>query len=258
MPAAGRTQEKTMTTSIDRNVHIYDEFAGPNVDEARWNFFQFPLPDGSAYVCSEADAITEVRDGALRVTVEKFANSHVVQPMDNVKHFLLSTSEFPLDAGGVTEISGEIAARSINARPRDYRDGFVSLVSIDMATGYVFDLCATSDSVFAIYEQLPFPGVEHPFTYVAEEPLSGLEVSPDRVYRCRIAFDGPARSVRYYVNDVKVFEAVVPSLPQSVRIGLGMFSLHPTTATQSRSLHGQGLSGLWRNIGATATGRTGE
>jgi hypothetical protein len=243
-----------MTTSIERNVQLYDDFTGPAVDETRWQFFQFPLPDGSAYVCNEPDAATEIHDGELRVTVETFTKSHAVQPMDNVKQLLLSTAEFALDPGGVTEFSGEIGARSINATPRDYRDGFVSLVTIDMTTGYVFDLCATSDRVFAIYEQLPFPGVERPFTYCAEEPLSELEVGPDRVYRCRIVFDGPTRTVRYLVDGVQIFENVVTELPRSVRIGLGMFSLHPTSDNESRSLHGQGLAGLWRNVGATVTG----
>lgn len=247
-----------MTTITERPVQLYDDFTGPSVDEARWQFFQFPLPDGSARVCREPDAVTEVRDGELRVTVGTFTNSHVVQPMDNVKHLLLSTAEFALDAAGVTEISGEIAARAIDATPRDYRDGFVSLVTIDMATGYVFDLCATGDSVFAVYERLPFPGVERPFTYCAEAPLAGLDVGPDRVHRCRIVFDGPARGVRYLVDDVQVFEAALSALPASVRIGLGMFSLHPTGGTESRSLHGQGLAGRWRNIATTGTGDAGE
>ena len=121
-----------------------------------------------------------------------------------------------------------------------------------MSTGFVVDVCATSDSIFAIQERLPFPGVDRPYTYVVEAPLSGLNVGPDRPYRCRITIDTAARTVQWEVDAVTVFEASVAEPPHSVKLGLGMFTLHPTVGGSSRSLHGQGLSGLWRNVGTNA------
>lgn len=240
-----------MTTTVAQAVHVYDDFSGPSLDASRWDFFRFPLPDGGAYVCAEPSAVVDTRDGGLRIQVQEFENSHAVQPMDNVKHLLLSSADFPLAADGVTEISGEIAGRGINASARDYRDGFVSLVCIDMTTGYVFDLCATSDNVMAIYEQLPFPGVERPFTYVVEDPIDGVEIAEDRSYRCRIAFNAPGQKVTWSVDDVVVFESQVPYVPALVKIGLGIFTLHPTGGVQSRSLRGQGMAACWKNIGAS-------
>ncbi len=241
-----------MTTSISATGPVYDEFSGPSLDMSRWAFLPFPLPDGTFYVCQEPNAVTELSDGALHVHVERFENSHPVQPMDNSKHLMLSTADFRLPKDGVVEFTGEIAARSINATPRDYRDGFASLVVVDMASGYVFDLCATSDSVFAIHERLPFPGVDNPYTRVVEDPLAGLSASPDTTHACKITIDTGTRAVRWHVGDVTLLEVTGAALPETVKLGLGMFTLHPTAAGASRSLRGQGLSARWRNVGTTA------
>lgn len=241
-----------MTTSVTNAASVYDDFNGPSLDMSRWDFLRFPLPDGGAYVCAESNAKTELVGGALRVHVEAFENSHFVQPMDNSKHLLLSTADFRLPEAGVVKFYGELSARSINATPRDYRDGFASLVVVDMASGFVFDLCATSDSVFAIQERLPFPGVDRPYTWVVEEPLAAVSVGPNRFYSCRITIDTSARTVLWQVDGVTLFETTVEALPETVKLGLGMFTLHPTAEGASRSLRGQGLSASWRNVGTTA------
>lgn len=241
-----------MTKSLTPAVQIYDDFAGPSLDMSKWEFLQFPQVDGSSRICAEPNAVTDLSKGGLRVHVERFEAGHPVQIMDNVKQLLLSTANFRLPTAGVVEFSGQIAAKSINATARDYRDGFVSLVVVDMSSGSVFDVCATSDSVFAIHERLPVPGVDRPYVYVVEQPLAGVVVSPYKVYSCKVLIDTGTRTVRYEVDGTTIFETITPELPETVKLGLGMFTLHPVNGESSGSLRGQGLSGLWRNVGTSA------
>lgn len=245
-----------MATSTIKDKPVYDEFGGSALDTSKWEFLQFPLPDGGSYICSEASASTETSDGVLRVAIESFQNSHFVQPMDNSKHLLLSTADFHIPNTGVTQFYGELSCLNINAAPRDYRDGFASLVVVDMASGSVFDLCATSDSVFAIQERLPLPGVDKPCTWVIEDPLAAVAVGPERFYSCRITIDADARSVIWQVDGVTLFEATVEALPDRVKLGLGIFTLRPVADGASRSLRGQGLAAAWRNVGTTAIATT--
>jgi hypothetical protein len=154
----------TQTTVVSR---IYDEFTGPDLDMSRWVHLEYPAaPGGTSWRCAEPTARTEVGNGTLAVHVERFERAHDhVQIMDNPKHLLLSTESFAVPPIGCVSFSIAMAARGINAAPRDYRDGFASMNVLDMASGWVFDLCLNSDTILAIYERLPMPGVERPFTY---------------------------------------------------------------------------------------------
>lgn len=51
---------------------------------------------------------------------------------------------------------------------------------LDMGSGWVFDACATGDSLVSIYERLPMPGVENPFPHVVDAPPSGVATKQGR------------------------------------------------------------------------------
>ncbi|MQA13832.1 MAG: hypothetical protein GEV09_06540 [Pseudonocardiaceae bacterium] len=233
----------------------YDDFTGPELDTGRWFYLEYPPgPDGVSWRCEEPSARTEVGDGTLNVHVERFERGHdQVQIMDNPKHLLLSTESFPVPAGGRASFSLQLAATSRNAAPRDYRDGFASFNVLDLSSGMVFDLCATSDQVFAIYERLPVPGVEAPFTHVIDSPLAGIETAAGRPHHCEVTLDAAQRSAEWRVDGALVFEVRDVLVPDEVKLGVGLITLHPIADGTSRSVRGQGLSASFGPIQVTAT-----
>ncbi|MGE0337976.1 MAG: DUF6081 family protein [Gammaproteobacteria bacterium] len=231
------------------SLHLYDSFTGPTLDQARWRFLEYPLDDRT-WVCREEDAETRVADGALSIRVARFRNAHPWhQNVDNCKHLLLATDTVPVGTTGRTMFCAEIRAENLDGTPYDYRDGFVSFNVLDFATGMVFDVCATSDRVIAIYERLPLPHVTDPFTYIVDAPLSGVTIAPGRWYTCAVMFDPAARTTEWTVDGCRVFAAREVDVPAAVTLGVGFITLHPVRDGRSHSLRGQGLAGGWRNVG---------
>lgn len=222
---------------------IYDDFTGPELDRDRWAYLEYPPgPDGVPWTCAEPGAHTQVGGGALTVVVRRFTRAHdQVQIMDNPKHLLLSTESFAVpDDHGLT-ISAEMAATGIDATYRDYRDGFASLNVLDIASGWVFDLCATSDTIFSIHERLPVPGVTHPFTHVVEQPLAGLSIAPGRRHRYELTLDRGRGVAEWRADGQLIHHVLGADIPERVTLGLGLITLHPIVDGRSTSLRGQGL-----------------
>lgn len=231
---------------------LIDAFEGPTLDEARWGFLVYPLPDGSHWTCREPESRTEVAQGKVRIAVDRFQNAYGGhQNIDNCKHLLVAKQTLPVAPTGISGFHCDITAQSTGANPRDYRDGFVSFNVLDFTTGMVFDICATGDQLFAIYERLPFPGLGEPFTYIIEAPLEAVPVGPDEVYHSSVLFDPVARRAEWWVNGRKIFAAADAPVPSAVTLGFGFISLHPCVNGQSRSLHGQGLQGSWAHLRRT-------
>lgn len=228
---------------------IVDPFTGPAIDDTRWQFLTYPLADGASWICQEPAARTVVGNGKVRIEVDRFQNAYGGhQNIDNCKHLYVARETLPVAPAGLTGFHCDITAHSVAATPRDYRDGFVSFNVLDFTTGMVFDVCATGDQLFAIYERLPFPGIGEPFTAIIEAPLSGLTVRPGETYRSSVLFDARARTAEWWVNERRIFAASEVPVPNAVTLGFGFISLHPCVEGQSRSLHGQGLHGSWARM----------
>jgi len=232
--------------------HIVDPFTGPAIDDTRWQFLTYPLADGASWICQEPAARTVVGNGQVRIEVDRFQNAYGGhQNIDNCKHLLVAKHPLPVASAGITGFHCDITARSIGANPRDYRDGFVSFNVLDFSTGMVFDICATGDQLFAIYERLPFPGIGEPFTYIIEAPLEAVPVGPAETYRSSVLFNPTAQRAEWWVNGRKIFAADNAPIPSAVTLGFGFISLHPCVNGESRSLHGQGLQGSWARLRRT-------
>lgn len=238
--------------NADEASFTVDDFTGPGLAPERWQPLAYPLPDGSTWICAEPAAELSVTDGTLALRVERFQNAHPShQNIDNCKHLLLATSTVPVAADGETTFSVTMTAHSLNARPYEYRDGFVSFNVLDFATGMVFDICATSDRLIAIYERLPLPQVDTPYTYIVDAPLAGVDVAPGAVYHCAVTFDAAARTATWTVNGQRIFFAREILFPKAITLGLGLITLHPCHDGRSHSLRGQGLAATWRDLRVT-------
>lgn len=227
---------------------LYDSYGGPQIDSKKWFNLEFPLPDGGAYVAEEPGAKIEFRDGAMTVAIKKFTKSHAFQPMDNCKFLVLSTDDFELPKSGSITFSATITVEPRKGTPYDIRDGFAALVVADMNTGAIFDMGTTGDVTFAIHEQLPYPGVDNPYTRVITDPLFGPASDRGKPVHCSITFDTAAKRVTWVADGhvVHVAESVI--MPPAVKVGTGIFTVRPVEGTESKSLRGQGLTATWSDV----------
>lgn len=237
-----------MTSITPEQARQYDDFSGPELDPERWMFLQYPLPDGSTHVCSEPSATTSVGGGALKVRIEQFENTHGVQIIDNPKHLLFSTRAFEIPATGQCRFSVTMAGQGINTTPHDYRDGFAAFNVLDLAGGWVFDLAVSMDTVFAIHERLPLPGVEQPFTHCVNAPLSGIDATPGTEHRYTVSLDRGAGTAAWIVDGTTIYEIAGAEIPERVQVGFGVFTLHQVQDNASVSLRGQGFDAAWRDV----------
>ncbi|NUR05121.1 MAG: hypothetical protein HOY79_54065 [Streptomyces sp.] len=237
-----------MTNSHLGDKVVYDGFEGPTLDMTRWFHLSFPLPDGTTFVADEPGADIAFRDGGVRIAVDKFTQSHSVQMADNCKFLVLSTEDFALPEAGSITFSASIAAEAVNATPYDYRDGFAAFVLCDPVGGWVYDLCTSGETVFAISEHLAYPGVTSPFTRVVRDPLFGPSATPGQFHDCEIAIDTAANRVTWQMDGKTIHEELVAELPTSLKIGMGIFTVHPLTDGAGTSLRGQGLTAGWRDL----------
>lgn len=224
----------------------YDDFSGAEMNPTKWAFLDMPTPDGTSWRCQEPKAKTTLVDSTCTITVKRFERSHdVVQLMDNPKHLLLSTASFAIPAKGARRFEVDMAATGIKADRHDYRDGFAGVNVLDMASGVVFNIATSGGHVYAIHEQLPISPTVTPFIHMIENPMAGVHPQPGVSMRYEIELDRAQKLARWRVNGKEIFRAHGVTIPSSVRMGFGLFTLHPIAEGRSSSLKGQGLTASW-------------
>lgn len=231
---------------------LYDNLRGPGLADRRWQVLEFPLEDGTIWRHEEPSAKTADAEGALGLRVERYERSHdTVQIFDNPKHLVVSVEEFAVPRSGESVFSVQMAAETIGSDPIDYRDGFIAFNVLDLSTAAVFDHIATSKRALAVHERLFVPGVVDPgdaFSWFVEAPFSLVPFDPSEFHEYSIAFSPADRRVRWFIDDRLTFEARDVEVPNSLRVGFGLFTLHPIAEGRSVSLRGQGMAGRWRDF----------
>ncbi|MEO3826410.1 DUF6081 family protein [Actinomadura sp. B10D3] len=231
---------------------LYDELLGPGLDAARWEVLQFPLDDGGIWRLEEPEAKITVGGGTAEIRVDRYQRSHdTVQIFDNPKHLVATVDEFPVPRAGESVFSVQMAGHAIGGNPDDYRDAFFAFNVFDMRTATIFDHLVTGTRALVVHERLLVPGVVDPadaFTWLVEAPLSVGEIDTSRFHEYAVVLDPGARRVRWQVDGRLAHEARDVDVPESVRIGFGLFTLHQLRDGRSVSLRGQGMSGCWREL----------
>lgn len=233
----------------------YDSFNGPEIDENLWVPVQMPSPDGELVRCEETSAKTTVGGGTLEIRVEKFERKNDrSQELDNAKHVLVSTRQFPISPTGDTMFSVEMNAEILRDETCCFRHGFSAFNVIDVVhTGGVFDHLATDRGTRAVREQLRIPGFidnGEPFVWLIESPsLGDIDFSDYHDYS--VVLNSAESRATWLVDNVKVFEAHEVSVPPSVQIGLGLMTLLPIENGRSTSVLGQGVVARWRRLRIT-------
>lgn len=195
---------------------------------------------------------TTVEDGVVSVDIQQFsAASDDHQGLDNTKYLMFIKENLALPSDGEARFAVDMAVRNVGGNPDDFRSGAAALVLTDLESGtyMVFDVYGTSKRVCAIFERLPAPGVELPFTRAVENPFLGAGENFEDFHNYEIRLDKSARTVRYYVNSLLLHEErAVEPFPDSVHLGVAIFTLRAISDGKSVSNVGQGVVARWKNV----------
>jgi hypothetical protein len=225
----------------------YDDFAGPDLDPARWVPARLPLPTGE-HTPVDSNAEVVVGNGELRVSIPQFSLSHDdFQSGDSPKYLVFSTRQWEL-ADRPATFAVDLAVENVGGDPEDYRRAMAAFHVFDLeVTKRVFAACGTSTRVLALHEHLPFDdGGGEPFQYVVESPYEDFDDDFTRFRQCEVTLDRGRSTATWRVDGHTVYEAHGTLIPERVQIGFGIWTLLPIRDGRSRSLEGQGMNVRWR------------
>ncbi len=239
---------------LETETVLYDDLSKGRVDPSKWKLLSFPLGNGQVWTYEEPRAKIEPRDGGLALTVDPFTRKHdQVHMFDDPKQLYVSTRTFPVSPTGTTTFEVEMGAETYRSNAEDIRDAFAGFITIELATGMVFDFVSTGRKIGAIYERLLIPGItdeKTAFTYVVESPFAGINTAPGRLHQYSVRLNAAKRKAEWYIDGRPFFKAErLPVEPREITLGFGLFTLKPVDSIKgSTSVHGQGASGVWRNF----------
>lgn len=239
---------------LKTETEIYDDLSKGRVDPSKWKLLSFPAGPSQVWTYEEPGARLEARDGGLSLTVDPFTRKHDhVHMFDDPKQLYVSTRTFPVSPTGTTSFEVEMGAETYRSNAEDIRDGFAGFITMELATGMVFDFVSTGRKIGAIYERLLIPGIvdeKTAFTYLVESPFAGINTSPGHLHHYSVRLNPAKKKTDWYVDGKPFFRAEgVPVEPREITLGFGLFTLKPVDqAKGSASLHGQGGRGIWRNF----------
>jgi hypothetical protein len=123
-----------MTDDGQEGFVTYDEFGGPDLDEALWNPARLPLPTGE-HVPLDPNAELTVGDGEARVNIPRFSLADdKFQAADSVKYLIVSTRQFELPPDRPVTFAADLAVENIGGDPGDYRRGIAAVQVADLET----------------------------------------------------------------------------------------------------------------------------
>lgn len=214
---------------------------------------ELPLPDGKFRYEEPGAKITILTDDVLEMRVDKFTRKGLpgLQQTDTGKHFYMSNKKFPLPDTGIVRFSADMAAQPIGMDGQNYQDGFSITILMDEKNFLIFDSATTGRRFYSIYEKLVVPGFVRPedgFTYFTEAPYIAAP-HPLEWHTHSVEFNMDAKSVRWLVDGKKINELyLVEQMPETLKVGIGLFTLKPYINGESVSIQGQGMMARWRNI----------
>lgn len=133
--ASDALEERRMTTSVDCNVGGLRRVRRPALEHTHWTFFEL-VRDGSAYVCAEAIAVTEVSDGrpmhrwreSLPRATTRYSRVQPKQRLDDIdERIIRAREEQPVGDDGIA-CAAKSEERLSNQIDGDKRSDAVAIV----------------------------------------------------------------------------------------------------------------------------------
>jgi Family of unknown function (DUF6081) len=233
-------------------IQVYDDFTSRVRSRDLWQFVEYPAGDGHAkWRCQEPRARTEVGDGTLDMQIHCFERANDrSQLLDDNKHHLVSVHDFPVPGDQLTTLSFEMAATNINASPYDHRDGLAIFRLMGVEPGWTFQIGTSSSRVMGIYGRTDLRFVRHRASADIVTPLlAELRASPGLSHLHEVTLSPLRGSVEWRVDGRLVYASSASMLPNQIKIGLGVSTLHPIADGRSQSIRGQGISASFGPVG---------
>ncbi|MFE1439662.1 DUF6081 family protein [Streptomyces sp. NPDC058739] len=233
-----------MTRSATRT---YDDFTGGGLDPARWSVLEVPGADGRPVRYEDRNARTRTGDGRFELTVDPFSRFHDSDPRrNNAKQMYRSVRSFAVPESGLLTFEVEMAVRTYGQIPHDLLDAFGTVALFDLDSGVVLNASATNDSVYALVERLPLPGVSGPDGHYTHRVLTQVPTEPGQPHRYTLTYRAGTREARWYVDGLLVYWARLPVPVTAFTAGMALFSARDLTRySRAEREHGQGATGSW-------------
>jgi len=243
------------TTRLD--AWTYDDFTDSELNGARWAVLTVPGVDGQRHAYQDANTVVRTGDGHLEVTVRPFSRFHDTDPrQNNAKQFYRSVERLEVPAGGQLTVEVDMAVRTYGQIPYDLLDAFGTVNVFDLETGVVFNLAATNDTVYAVVERLPMPGVTRPDEHYVHRVVLETPTEPGLEHRYAITYQADTSEAAWYVDGQCAYWARIPVPVKGFHVGMALFSARDLGRYRRvEREHGQGATGRWGpwRISASAT-----
>lgn len=260
-----------MSVAPATSTWTYDDFTSAELDPDRWTIMVVPGRNGERHAYRDRNARVRTGDGRFELTIDPFSRFHDSDPVqNNAKQMYRSVRRFAVPEGVELRVEVDMAVRTYGQIPFDLLDAFGTVNVFDLETGVVFNIAATNDTVYAVVERLPIPGVVRPRDRYIHRVVLEVPTEPGQEHRYAIAYragtsrtshmshtdgtgdtDGTSETggtseAVWYVDDRRVYWARVPVPVRAFHVGMALFSARDLTRySRAEREHGQGATGRW-------------
>lgn len=236
-----------MQTSTSQRTWTYDDFRTADLDPVRWTVLTVPGADGQLHAYQDRNALVRTGDGHLEVAIHPFSRFHDTDPRQNhAKLLYRSIERFTVPAGGQLTVEVDLAVRTYGQVPYDLLDAFGTMNVFDLETGVVFNLAATNDTVYAVVERLPVPGLTGPDDLYLHRVVLPTPTGPGLEHHYAITYRADTSEAVWSVDGRRAYWAVTPVPVTGFHIGMGLFSARDLGRySRAEREHGQGATGRW-------------
>ncbi|WP_225839292.1 DUF6081 family protein [Streptomyces sp. NK08204] len=236
-----------MTTTPETTTWTYDDFTSGELDPARWRILENRGADGETHQYRDRNARTHTGDGRFELTVNPFSRFHDTDPrQNNAKQMYQSVRRFAVPAAGELTFEVEMGVRTYGQIPHDLLDAFGTVALFDLESGVVLNASASNDTVYALVERLPVPGVTRPEEHYTHRVVSQVPTEPGRAHRYTITYRAETSEARWYVDGRLTYWARLPVPVAAFHAGMALFSARDLTRySRAEREHGQGATAWW-------------
>nr|WP_042178314.1 DUF6081 family protein [Kibdelosporangium sp. MJ126-NF4]CEL13106.1 hypothetical protein [Kibdelosporangium sp. MJ126-NF4]CTQ98793.1 hypothetical protein [Kibdelosporangium sp. MJ126-NF4] len=235
-----------MSSATETVAWTYDDFTSDALDPARWKILEVVGPDGERHAYQDRNARLRTGDGHFELTVHPFSRFHDVDPLqNNAKQMYESVQRLTVPVGGHLRVDIRMAVRTHDQIPYNLLDAFGTVNLFDRETGVVFNVAATNDTVYAVVERLPVPGVTPDERFVHRVVLE-VPTEPGQEHHYAIDYDAEASEATWFVDGQRAYWTRVPVPVTGFQAGMALFSARDLNRfTRAEREHGQGATGRW-------------
>ncbi len=237
---------------------VYGEFSSIFKEGGKWTRGEYKLPDGTAWIYNEPDAVLRIQRDHLRVRADPLRRSHdTIQILDDAKHLYQSTKRFPTPEEGGISFDIEMDAKVTGAKNNDLYNGFVVFGLTDLEGGFGLAFLTNGIEYATLYARhTPLnvtsqnPSYPRFFEIHDEHSLPPLE---EGRHHYTITYSREKSRVEWLVDGEHAnYQDNIPDPINTFAVEIGLMTAVELGPNGSRSLQGQGITGEWSELKITS------